>query len=228
MIKRIIGIVLVAVSLAALVAAPAAAKPGKNHDDKYSEYSFTFVNGVTIAGRADKNDVTVAGGDSGSMTLHVSCSDIFTNGWASKGSPTPADGAGWQVSSYHIDKYKKGELHKSCGEFFVPPTTTTVVPTTTTEGPRTTTTTEGPRTTTTTTPRSTTTAPVTTTTIVTTTTAPSPTTTVVVPTTTTLVRWLPRCLYPGQPDPRGPQDYSHGIPAARPAIAWCGTPTFTG
>jgi hypothetical protein len=133
-VPALVILTLICLLATSVAAAPVAAKgPGKVKD---IEYSFTFVNGVTVAGHSTSNDVDpVPGGFSG-MVLHVSCSDIFTDGWASKGSPVRADGAGWRVASYRITHYKDGAVDKFCAEeFYTPTTTTTAAPPTTTTAP---------------------------------------------------------------------------------------------
>ncbi|MDC0359553.1 hypothetical protein OAM92_02360, partial [Acidimicrobiales bacterium] len=123
-IKQVSAAMIIALvaSLTAFAALPAAATPS-NHD---IDYSFTFINGTTLAGNASTQDaVLVGGGNNGAMTVHVSCSDVFADGWGTNGSPTLLlDGAGWQISSYSIQKYHttavsdERKLIKSCRETF--------------------------------------------------------------------------------------------------------------
>ena len=188
--------------------------------DAYSEFTFNFVNGTTISGDncpgsayefedsngRRKTQEAWLPGTGGSadfplglgMRVHVSCSEVFTDGWANNGGqPDETGDPNWQIADYSIQKYNaNGGETNDCLEVFVPllprlrpSTTTTTAPSTTTTTAPSTTTTTAPSTTTTTAPSTTTTtAPSTTTTTApstTTTTAPSTTTTTAPSTTTT-------------------------------------------
>jgi LPXTG-motif cell wall-anchored protein len=123
-------------------------------------YSFTFIHidgsKTTISDSFSGSwnvSIPNAGGSSvtepAGMTVHMSCSDAFVDGWGSEGGPVEGVDTEWRVFSYFIEK-AQGD---ACGT--PPTTTTTTVPpttTTTTVPPTTTTTTVPPTTTTTTVP----------------------------------------------------------------------------
>jgi len=246
-ILHIIGVVLVAVTLTALVATPAS---GSHDENQASHWKAIYEAETGDAAQCFKHEAgsqTVHGSSSGStVTLNVHQSSWFGDGWGllvikagsinslpagvdpnrviwfpSAGVAYSAPGdknvSHWIVCKAEITTTTTTTVPTTT--VTVPTTTVTEPPTTTTEPPTTTT---EPPTTTTEPPTTTTEPPVTTTTIVTTTTVP---TTTVVPTTTS-TRVSPKCLNPDEPDPRGPQDPND--PIARPAIPRCGTPTFTG
>ena len=75
------------------------------------------------------------------VTIHVSCSDVFTDGWGGSGFPDETDHPDWRIADYSIVRHTPGTI-KECGETFVttptePPTTPTEPPTTPTEPPTT-------------------------------------------------------------------------------------------
>ncbi len=117
---RLLAVFLMLAATGLVFATPAEAK-GKNKD---IQYSFTFVNGVTISGVANDNEVFLpnAGGTSvdnpTGMTVHVSCSDDFPNGWGEKDGPERGRDSAWQIASYSISK-DGGK--KTCGDDFQPP-----------------------------------------------------------------------------------------------------------
>jgi len=156
------------VAFTALALIPGNTPPAAAAQD--GSYTFTFMH--TDGAKTTISDsfsgswnvfIPNAGGNSASaptgMTVHMSCSDAFVNGWGSDGGPVEGVDTEWRVFAYYIVK-AQGD---PCG---VPPTTTsttTTVPetTTTTTVPETTTTTTVPETTTTTTvPETTTTTTV--------------------------------------------------------------------
>ncbi len=80
-------------------------RPELNGESKYKSYEFHFEGGSTVAGTSIGNANTVemiAGTDT--MNVHISCSDLFTNGWGDKGDPTREKGHP-RVISYKIWKY---------------------------------------------------------------------------------------------------------------------------
>ena len=103
----------------AMVAAIGASTPASAADEVY-EYEFEFVNGVTLTGSSpDKTAfIAEAGGSSVEspvgMEVHLSCSDKFPGGWGEKDGPNQSVDSAWQLSSYGIQKFKKGKLDKSC------------------------------------------------------------------------------------------------------------------
>ena len=117
---RLLAVLLMLATAGLVFASPAEAK-GKNKD---IQYSFTFVNGQTISGTATSNEVFLpnAGGTSADnptgMTVHVSCSDDFPNGWGEKDGPELGVDTAWQIASFSISK-DGGK--KTCGDDFTPP-----------------------------------------------------------------------------------------------------------
>ena len=111
----------------AMVAAIGASTPASAADEVY-EYEFEFVNGVTLTGSSpDKTAFIAAAGGSSvespvGMEVHLSCSDKFPGGWGEKDGPNQSVDSAWQLSSYSIQKFKKGKLDKSCSGDFGPPT----------------------------------------------------------------------------------------------------------
>ena len=93
---------------------------------KTKSYAFTFVNGQVITGFSDNNTAFLpnAGGTDPNnptgMDVHVSCSDEFAGGWGEKDGPDQAVDTAWQIASYSIIKWDKGEIKKTCGETFSP------------------------------------------------------------------------------------------------------------
>ena len=99
-----------------------------------SEFKFVFVNGDVLEGSAlgpvELNGVVIDGPgtgtkndyyfDEGGFELHLSCSDSFTGGWGDYGSPNPDDNPDWQIASYSINRFKKGDFFRSCGNVVVP------------------------------------------------------------------------------------------------------------
>jgi hypothetical protein len=91
----------------------------------WSEYTFVFADGTTISG---SNHVGEAGytGDKNQADLglsewvHVSCSDSFPDGWGDKGAPVEGVDSSPLVS-WSIDKYKGGQLDKTCSGDATPP-----------------------------------------------------------------------------------------------------------
>ncbi|MDH3306780.1 MAG: carboxypeptidase regulatory-like domain-containing protein [Acidimicrobiia bacterium] len=123
-IPRSIGVALLAflTVLVSLVAvAPEADAAGNN---PYSEFAFTFANGQTLTGSTAGYtgfEAPVPGTD---WTIHVSCSQVFDDGWSSKPPAFPTEsvhGSQWEILSYKIDRFKgDGSYHFTCGETFTP------------------------------------------------------------------------------------------------------------
>ncbi len=90
----------------------------------YSEFTFTFENGITYSGDTiGLNSMNAPFPYVEGAFLHVSCSATFDDGWNSNGEfPNPVDNPDWQISSYFITRYRaSGEFHLSCGETFTDP-----------------------------------------------------------------------------------------------------------
>ncbi|MFW2333091.1 hypothetical protein, partial [Ilumatobacter sp.] len=97
-------------------------------DGEFYQYEFEFLNGITLTGSSpDKTAfIAEAGGPSvenpTGMEVHLSCSDMFEGGWGEKDGPDQSVDTAWQLRSFSIEKFKDGELDKSCGDDFGPPT----------------------------------------------------------------------------------------------------------
>ncbi|MDX1467984.1 MAG: hypothetical protein R3258_01440 [Acidimicrobiia bacterium] len=152
-----------------------------------AQYTFNFVNGATLQGAHGPGGEApipfsffedfygvgnVPDGFEG-LTIHVSCSDVFTAGWSDDAGsfPNQTDHPEWQIADYTIVRHTPGNII-NCTEVFVttttaPSTTVTTVPSTTvpTTVPSTTVPTTVPSTTVPTTQPTTTTEETTTTTI---------------------------------------------------------------
>ena len=110
-----------------------------------SEFRFVFMNGYVLEGAAEaavtlynesgaavatytgdkKNDFffdppEVDGIDNPGFTMHLSCSDQYPGGYGSSGGPVAGVDDQWQVSSFWINRYKKGKPFKDCGGGVVP------------------------------------------------------------------------------------------------------------
>ena len=98
-------------------------------DKPTADFTFTFVNGTVFSGSTDPNSSDYIEPDQGGQNvpvdslgfedrvIHVSCSDVFTDGYSDEGGdrfPQPSDGAEWRITSYSIVK-SNGE---TCGENF--------------------------------------------------------------------------------------------------------------
>ena len=112
-------------------------------------YDFDFVNGTSLTGSHGPGaeapipiEFLEAVYGSGNVpaaligvTIHVSCSEAFTDGWANSGFPDEANHPEWRIASYSIVRHTPGTIQE-CGETFVTtstePTTTTTEATTTT------------------------------------------------------------------------------------------------
>ena len=107
------------------------------------EFRIAFVNGYVLEGSTDdgpvfltdpdgnveelvfngtKNEIIFDPPEGGAaFTIHLSCSDAFTDGWGDSGGPDEFDNTFWQIASYSILRYHKGgEFFKGCGDVVVP------------------------------------------------------------------------------------------------------------
>jgi len=110
-------------------------------DNKWTEFIFVFehLDGTTatICGTSKASPtkdawVPGAGGTSvespTGVFVHVSCSDIFEDGWTNPNRFSPPNGplegidTEWRVVRYTMDKYKNGSFDTRCGEEFTPET----------------------------------------------------------------------------------------------------------
>ncbi len=116
------------------------AEPASGPSKKWTEFIFVFehldgttttVCGTSRAGNSGNNAlVPEAGGPNAQIPtgieIHVSCSDIFVNGWTDSNRFTPPNGplqgidTEWRVVRYTMDKYKSSVFEKRCGELFTP------------------------------------------------------------------------------------------------------------
>lgn len=110
---------LVAFALVGSVLSVLQMTPARAADESY-EYTFEFVNGITISGSSDEKNGFVAGAGGTSvdnptgMTVHLSCSDDFPDGWGEKEGPEQGVDTAWQIATYTIAKIKDGEVDKTC------------------------------------------------------------------------------------------------------------------
>ena len=114
-------------------------------------YEFDFVNGTSLTGSHGPGaeapipiELLEAFYGSGNVpaaligvTIHVSCSEAFTDGWANSGFPDEVDHREWRIANYSIVRHTPGNIQE-CGETFVttptdPSTTSTVASTTSTD-----------------------------------------------------------------------------------------------
>ncbi len=102
------------------------------------DFRFVFVNGSVLEGSTDggpvffdgveitsdvtlvkgltKNEITFdPPGPAPAFTLHLSCSDPFTNGWGEAGGPVEGLDVDWQIAFFSIARYQNGDFRKSCG-----------------------------------------------------------------------------------------------------------------
>ena len=107
-------------------------------------YDFDFVNGTSLTGSHGPGaeapipiEFLEAFYGSGKVpaaligvTIHVSCSEAFTDGWANSGFPDEVDHPEWRIANYSIVRHTPGNIQE-CGETFV--TTSTEASTTSTE-----------------------------------------------------------------------------------------------
>lgn len=151
----LIAVVALIAALFAVFEEPARAAPTGNCDGvAYSAFTFNFVNGTTISGdncpgsdyelvsngSRKKNEAWFPGTGGNAafpsgpgMQIHVSCSEVFEDGWANNGGqPDQNSDPNWKIANYTISKYKEnGEFITRCGEVFVPSTTSTTIEDTT-------------------------------------------------------------------------------------------------
>ena len=144
-------LMLALVVVAALVASLAVflvPRPALADHANESSYEFNFVNGTSLTGsHGPGGEASIpieffeafygAGNVPAALvgvTIHVSCSDVFTDGWGDVGFPDETDHPDWRIADYSIVRHTPGNIQE-CGEPFVttptdPPTTPTDPPTT--------------------------------------------------------------------------------------------------
>lgn len=117
MFRRALAISAMAVLLVALM--PLAAFAAGEQD---IEWCFTFDDGWSECGTSTTMEAEIHG-----MTIHVSCSDVFEDGYSSTGGEPSEEAGDPAIVQYHIERYrtdkKTGEriLQKECGETFSTP-----------------------------------------------------------------------------------------------------------
>jgi len=75
------------------------------------------VDGWSVVGVNQDVFFNAPGGDS--FNLHLSCSEVFIDGYGQSG-PTLADNPDWQVAAYQVDRFNTQGNFKDCGQFFAP------------------------------------------------------------------------------------------------------------
>jgi len=113
-----------ATSDGATASGTAATETAPTISDGYAfTYTFLHTDGTTsvLSGTSESNVAYLpsAGGSTvpgTGMNVHVSCSDDYADGWGGKDGPVEGVDTEWRVQSYLIEKYKDGEVDKSCGD----------------------------------------------------------------------------------------------------------------
>ncbi|MBT8057581.1 MAG: DUF11 domain-containing protein, partial [Gammaproteobacteria bacterium] len=72
----------------------------------------------SVEGRNQDIYLTVPFGGDG-FQLHLSCSEIFIDGWGDFG-PTAEDDPDWRILAYSVDRFNTNGLFKDCGQTFAP------------------------------------------------------------------------------------------------------------
>jgi len=122
--------------------------PTYNNTQDGDEFHFVFVNGYTLEGSSDPVTATLVliapdgtktvleeypgtknaftfdpPGDDSAFTMHISCSDPFTDGWGLGGGtngPEKDIDVNWQIASYSILRYNQNGFFKGCGDVVIP------------------------------------------------------------------------------------------------------------
>ena len=146
--RLMLALVAVTALVASLIVAFLAPRPALADHINESTFQFDFVNGTSLTGSHGP------GGEAPipieffeafygvgnvpaalvGVTIHVSCSDVFTDEWGNSGFPNETDHPDWRIADYSIVRHTPGTIQE-CGETFV--TTPTEPPTTPTEPPTT-------------------------------------------------------------------------------------------
>jgi uncharacterized repeat protein (TIGR01451 family) len=61
----------------------------------------------------------VGGGPDGGFALHLSCSEVFINGWGDNG-PIEGEDDGWRILAYEVLRFNTNGMFKDCGQIFAP------------------------------------------------------------------------------------------------------------
>jgi uncharacterized repeat protein (TIGR01451 family) len=61
----------------------------------------------------------VGGGPDGGFQLHLSCSEVFLDGWGDSG-PIEGEDDGWRILAYEVLRFNVNGLFKDCGQIFAP------------------------------------------------------------------------------------------------------------
>ena len=64
-------------------------------------------------------NVPIEGQDDPAFELHLSCSELFVDGWGSSG-PVEGVDVNWRIDAYDVNRYNSGGFLKSCGQAFTP------------------------------------------------------------------------------------------------------------
>ena len=65
-------------------------------------------------------DAPYDGGSDGGFELHLSCSEVFIDGWGNTGPIEGEDGDDWNILAYEVLRFNNNGLFKDCGQTFAP------------------------------------------------------------------------------------------------------------
>lgn len=123
------------------VAAPTLGGPAQFGAVAGTEFRFVFENGHVLIGAAEedvflyapdgsvtqlpdldrKNDYPFTAPDGSAMLLHVSCSDLYPDGWGEAGGPSPDENPDWRIAEFSIARYNgTSTFFKYCGDVVSP------------------------------------------------------------------------------------------------------------
>ncbi len=92
---------------------------GDGIDEVYNDVAFADNGGNTVFFTPPPDIQGLANYDT--MELHLSCSEVFFDGWATNGGPDMDDNPDWRIAEYEIIRYKPNPNNtKECGEVFLP------------------------------------------------------------------------------------------------------------
>jgi len=123
------------------IAAPTLGGPAQFGAVSGTEFRFVFENGYVLIGAAEEdvflyapdgtvtqlpdldrqNDYPFTTPDGQTLLMHVSCSDLYANGWGETGDPTEGVHTDWRIAEFSIARYRSGgTFFKYCGDVISP------------------------------------------------------------------------------------------------------------